>query len=142
MQCEMCGKTFDTLHKAIVEGVEMDICNGCLPMGKKVMPKRDTKPKGPSIEKRVVSHAGKLIKEAREKQGMRQIDLAKMLQIKDSYLHHVETEDHPLDVKTAERLQDALNIVLVKRYTKESSYVAEEKEDDSGVTIADFIKKK
>ncbi|MFW5872220.1 MAG: helix-turn-helix domain-containing protein [bacterium] len=142
MQCEMCGKDFDSLHKALVEGVEMEICNGCLPMGKKIIAKKAPKPTGPKIEKRVVSHAGKLIKEAREKKGMRQVDFAKMLQIKDSYLHHVETEHQPIDVKLAEKIEDALGITLVKKYKRESSYVADDKEDDSGVTIADFIKKK
>lgn len=143
MQCELCGKSFDSLNKALVEGVEMEICTPCLPMGKKIEPKSVPRSRGPEIEKRVVSHAGKLIKESREKKGMRQVDFAKMLQIKDSYLHHVETENQPLDVHLAEKIEDALGIVLIKRYKKESSYVSDNRDSDSsGVTIADLIKKR
>lgn len=145
-QCEMCGNSAERLTPGIIEGVELNVCQNCLKLGK-----RKPKPislkqnfrsfnnsKGP--EEKIVSNYGSLIKEAREKRGMRQLDLAKMLQIKDSFLHHIETQDMPLRLELAKKFEETLNIKLIKE-VKESE-VEVEKTNSSGMTLGDLIKVK
>ena len=139
----MCGSESDKLVLAVIEGVELNVCTECLKLGrKKEIPKakHQYRKKTPDFEERVVVHAGKLIKEEREKRGMRQIDLAKMLQIKDSFLHHIETGDMSLSLSLAKQIESTLNINLVKKFR----HVASEQESNStsGLTFADLLKKK
>ena len=141
MQCELCGKEVAALTPAIVEGTSMCICSSCLPFGKIIPPpKKSFSKKSSHIERRVIANPGKVIKEAREKRGLRQVDFAKVLQIKDSYLHHIETNSHPLDMALAKRIQEALNITLIKEFSLKSTFESEA--EDNSFTLADFMKKK
>ena len=144
-QCEMCGTEEDHLTLAIIEGVELKVCKSCLKLGKKKpsIPKRfghKTRIQKPNFEERVISNAGNLIKSAREKRNMRQIDLAKMLQIKDSQLHHIEIGDMPLNLKLAKEIEHTLEITLVKKF--KHIEVEETKHETTGLTLGDLIKSK
>ena len=147
-QCEMCGKEAK-LITAEIEQVEMSVCSSCASFGKvkKAKPnfkqvRKSTSSKEHITEERVVTNAGKLIKQNRESMNMRQVDLAKMLQIKDSYLHHIETGNMRLPVHLAKKIEETLDITIVKSFKKERFEQSEEETDPQGMTIADFIKKR
>jgi uncharacterized protein (TIGR00270 family) len=70
---------------------------------------------GDTIEM-VVSDAAKLVKVERERRGMRQVDLAKMLQVKESLIHHVESQQMQLSLVFAKKIEEALGIKLVKKF--------------------------
>jgi uncharacterized protein (TIGR00270 family) len=117
MQCEMCGGK-GNLISATIEGVDLKVCASCSKLGvvkKQVIVK--AKPiikQKEQIEYFVVPGAGKMIKEFREQRGMRQIDLAKMLQMKDSLLHLIETEHLPLNLPMAKHIEEIIGLQLVK----------------------------
>ena len=146
VQCDMCGKSVERLTLGIIERVELNVCQDCLKLGKKkpkpiVLPitfRSHSKRTGP--EERVVVNSGKLIKAAREKRGMRQQDLAKMLQIKDSFLHHIEIGDMPLRFKLAKQLEDTLGIKLIKIVARVEN--EETKKSSTGMTLGDLLKVK
>ena len=148
VQCEMCGKSGENLISGIIEGVELKVCNECLKLGerkkeKKVLYSKQTRKFSGStdeFEERVIVSAGKLIKEYREKKGMRQQDLAKMLQIKDSQLHHIEIGDMPLRLSVAKRIQNSIGVTLVKKF--KDIKVEKTEKASSGLTLGDMIKLK
>jgi ribosome-binding protein aMBF1 (putative translation factor) len=47
---------------------------------------------------------------------MRQVDLAKMLQVKESLIHHVESQQMQLSLVFAKKIEAALDIKLVKKF--------------------------
>lgn len=120
MQCELCGKNISAGKKVLVEGVDFTVCDGCAKYGteKKAPPApKFIKPKE-IFEEHVVADARHKIKAAREERGMRQIDFAKMLQIKDSLIHNIETGHILLSIPLAKRIEEALGIELVKKFRK------------------------
>jgi putative transcription factor len=143
--CEICGKKFNNLSKAIVEGVMIDVCSECSKFGK-VIPIRK-----PLIEPQriipvhtkeyvegVVSNYAEVIKTAREKKGLKQEDLAKNIAEKESVIHKVETGGLRPSFILAKKLEQFLGIKLIE--------VTEEKKEinlnlkDSNLTIGDILK--
>lgn len=143
-QCDMCGKSVDRLTLGIIEKVELNVCPDCLKLGKRKPTPRPLKQSFNSYnsssrpEQRVIINSGNLIKSAREKLGMRQQDLAKMLQIKDSFLHHIEIGDMPLRLKLAKKFEETLSITLIKEV--KSISVAPDEVKSTGMTLGDLIK--
>ncbi|MGM0609068.1 MAG: helix-turn-helix domain-containing protein [Candidatus Muiribacteriota bacterium] len=139
MQCEMCGEEVGSLQKYKIEGVILNVCKKCSSLGEKVIENKNKKKREKEIyEEIIISDAGKKIKEEREKRKMRQVDLAKMLMIKDSYLHHIETEELPLNIKIARKIERLLGINLIKKL--KHSKQEEKKEETSGMTIGNLLK--
>lgn len=117
MQCELCGKDTPRTKTVIVEGATFSVCEKCAKYGKekpKPVVKR-TYTREQWVEM-VVSDARYLIKEAREKRKMRQVDFAKMLQVKESLIHNVEAGHIPLSIPLAKKIEEALDIKLTKRF--------------------------
>jgi uncharacterized protein (TIGR00270 family) len=119
MQCELCGKDTESIQKVTIEGTDMQTCPNCSRLGTK---KKETYARtyAPRVQYdfHVVADAGARIKTAREFRGMRQVDLAKMLQVKDSLLHGVESGHFPLEVPLGQKIEKALGIELVKKFQK------------------------
>lgn len=112
--CESCGKSSDRLIKTNIEGCEMKACPDCSKLGSVVRELPKPKPVKKRFEEVVVSDAGKLIKAEREKRGMRQVDLAKMLLVKESLIHRIEI-GLPVTLDLAKKIEDALEISLVEK---------------------------
>ncbi len=148
VQCNMCGKEVEQLFNAIIEKTELKVCNECLKLGKLKKENNNkfdyhntyssNKKSEENYEERLVFNPGKLIKKAREEKNMRQIDLAKMLQIKDSYLQHIENGDMALKMNLARQIEDALNITLIKKFKSAETFEMEKQ--SSGMTLGDLIK--
>ena len=110
--CESCGASSNRLVKTKIEGCEMKACPECSKLGTIVREIPKTRPKVKMPEEVVVSNAGKLIKVEREKRGMRQVDLAKMLLVKESLIHRIEIGS-PVTLSFAKKIEDAIGIKLV-----------------------------
>lgn len=149
VQCDMCGKDSEKLILTKIEGTEMEVCNVCSRLGtrvekekpfKKTFKKTFAKNISEEPEEQIVYNAGALIKQAREEKGMRQVDFAKMLQVKDSLLHHIEIGDMRLTLKLAKQIEEALGIKLVKKYKHAKKQEFEK--ISGGLTLGDLIKLK
>lgn len=134
MRCEVCGrKIYGKPHKAIIEGAKLTVCGKCAEHGKilqkeeKNKPKtyRKSKPKPRKTRRRKttqLSVEGTLelvddfdvkIRQAREKQGLSQIDLGRKIKEKVSVLKKLETGKMPPDNQLAKKLEHTLNIKLL-----------------------------
>ncbi len=151
--CEMCGAN-GNLQPVIVEGVQMLACPNCVKFGKLVsntpqgqkrtyvpgmrMPKRDETP-----TEFVVPNAGDIIKAAREKRGMRQVDLARMLNIRESIVHQIEAGNTHQMLDVVKKFETALSLKLVAKRTaaSEDDATPAAKVDAKPLTIGDLLSK-
>lgn len=153
-QCEICGKA-TALCQCIIEGCEMSVCNVCSKYGERVsdfsMPsnvkKKDAKKETPRETRKegeteivVSSGAGNKVKDAREKKGLTQDQLAKAVAEKSSVIQRIEAGHMAPTITTAEKLEKFLGIKIVEE--AEETEIRKGASEDEGFTIADLLKKK
>ena len=136
MQCETCGKHFIEGKRVRIEGYVSVVCNDCSRYGQIVgeirreqaappKPKPVAVPKPvPSLSKLLDSELsvptlkeeyGKLIKDAREKRGLKMEDFAKMLNEPESLIHRIEScKFEPADA-LAHKIESILRIKLFEK---------------------------
>lgn len=153
--CEMCG-TNGGLQPAIVEGVQMLVCPNCARYGKLVSEtpqgqmhlhtarggfRSSKKVEGP-VEF-VVPNAGELIKAAREKRGMRQVDAARLLNIRESIIHQIEggNTHQTLDIIKKFEVAFAIKLVGVRSAEEKDDELPRAKVDAKPLTIGDLLSK-
>jgi putative transcription factor len=150
MQCEMCGKVVEKgLVKAEVEGVVMNLCSGCASYGKIIKEKakpaparttsRYTAPRGPEKVEFVDVHFGTMFKAKREQMKMRQKDMARFLNEKESLIHQLESGHIKPSQKLLEKLQSKIGMDFMREM--EVKEYKQEKSNDKGFNLGDFIKK-
>ena len=143
MNCEMCGKNLDKSFKVEVEGVEMQLCDGCSSFGRIIeRPKILVKIKKKIVKKEefyeaIVEDYSNKIKNARELRKLKQKDLANKLAIKESLLHKIESGSMNLNLDIAKKLERFLNIKLIEKQKEEHQKV---KTEDTILTIGDMLK--
>ena len=165
--CEMCGKEAG-LVEADVEGVELNVCSGCLKFGT-VKKKAENSVSSFSVSRsfigrssdsrsfyhksvgggeqnkkaeqefKTVSNYSQLIKSAREKRGLKQEDFAKFLNEKESLVAKWESGLMKPSLDTAKRLERMLGIKLVESEVVGSFEQKVNKNADE-FTLGDFIK--
>ncbi|MBW2997975.1 multiprotein-bridging factor 1 family protein [Candidatus Woesearchaeota archaeon] len=143
MECEMCGKV--ATQKAKVEGVLLEVCNGCAKFGNKVVDnnfsgkrrfyKKEEEEKGNEI---IVPNYNVLIKNKREQLGLKHEDFAKKINEKESVILHIESKKFEPSLKLTRKIQKFLKIRLIE-FEKEIEDVPMTKKS-SGLTIGDMIK--
>ncbi|MEM4239649.1 MAG: multiprotein bridging factor aMBF1 [Candidatus Woesearchaeota archaeon] len=144
MNCEMCGKDTE-LFTAMIEGSQLRVCAACGRFGKilkKVKLSASAKPAAksePAQVEQVVSDYGQRIKAAREKLGMTQKDFAKLVAVKESLIHKMETGHFEPPIDMARKMEKILRIILVE--VREEGVVASEGKEKrpEGMTIGDII---
>jgi putative transcription factor len=144
--CDMCGAE-SYLLKARIEGTELNVCKNCSKYGKVLeRPRTTRKPKfkrpepkpEPAVMQLVVEDYSNLIKKAREKMDLKQEELAKKLNEKESLIHHMESGEFKPSIALAKKLERFFHIKLIEKYEEKSEFSARRKAED--VTIGDFIK--
>jgi len=159
MICEMCGKDVTFLRKVTIEGVSLQVCSECAKFGieaKKEVPKEEG-PK-PIIAQRLevrekrgrprdvlergekedlVEDFGALIRNARERAGMTQKDLAMKINERVTILSKIESNLMRPDEKIITKLQNELGIVLKEKVPE---VVAAKESTRAALTLADLIK--
>ena len=142
MTCEMCGAE-TKLVTALVEGVELKVCKNCAGFGKvvkKPIIKKSIKPviKKPEREivQMIVEDYPKIIRNKREKMGLKQKELAKFLAERESLIHKMESGTHKPSLDLARKLEKQLNINLIEQKEIKSQSTKTQKK---AVTIGDLI---
>jgi len=158
MICDMCGSE-DVQFKAMVEGTQLNVCAQCSKYGKIMgriatvevsAQKRDDEdveeirsfvPKKTETIQIITQDYAKLVKQAREKKALKQEDVAKILNEKESVIHQVEIGHLKPSLKLARKLEKFYHITLVEQHeTSPGSH--SKKATGEGLTIGDMIKKR
>ncbi|MBI4146103.1 TIGR00270 family protein [Candidatus Woesearchaeota archaeon] len=141
--CELCGKETQ-LMTAIVEGTKLNVCQNCGKYGKVLATPRIAKkvetPAATQPSETIVENYAKLIREAREKQGLTQEEFAKNLNEKESIIHKLENGTYTPPITLARKLEKMLKITLVE--TEVELTTTSEKRKTGTLTIGDLIQLK
>ena len=149
--CDMCGKDYDELVDAIVEGSMMKICLDCskhgsvIPVNQAVVDKKVERKKDfekVSFVDIITDDYAETIKKAREKKGLTQEDMAKSIAEKASVVHQMESGNLKPSMKLAKKLEVFLGISLVETVTQERKKKKDIDFKDKSVTIGDLLKKR
>ncbi|MFH1181583.1 MAG: multiprotein bridging factor aMBF1 [Candidatus Woesearchaeota archaeon] len=140
--CEMCGKQ-DELVRASIENVIMSVCSSCSKYGKvlgrerKFLPEKKPKPQPKEILEEVIPEYAAVIKSAREKLGLTQLDLGKKIAEHESLLQHIESGKIKPTLDVAGKLEKFFRIKLVE--VKEDVIVPS-KPGKGEITLGDMVK--
>ena len=147
MKCEICGREAK-LRRALVEGVEMMVCQNCskygivLPEKRNIIPKPKKKviPYSKDIfeemNKELVFDWGKKIRKAREKKGLSREQLGAMVGEKTTTIAKIENEElRPTD-ETVRKLEKVLEIKLFQ----EIEHPITKSKSTRPLTIGDLLK--
>ncbi len=152
MQCDMCGRETG-LFRAVIEDSELKVCKECARFGKiirKIMPaakqRRKTEEKEeeevPEIIQAIVPDYPQIVKKARESRGLKQEELAKKINEKESVVHKVETGHYEPNIMLAKKLERFLKIKIVEEQQIEKAKNQRKTASAEGFTIGDIIKLK
>ena len=155
MNCDMCGKKVEVFYEVNVEGSILKLCKECSSYGSIIKRSYST----PKVKKKVnnyiqnrngpkekeeaieviVEDYGSIIKNAREKLGLKQEDLAKRLNEKESLISHIESGKKEPRIELAKKLERFFNIKLVDLMSEKETFFKEKSGSDQ-LTIGDLIK--
>ncbi len=152
MQCEMCGATGE-MFRTNVEGAVITVCGKCARFGKIIekarpAPAMPTKAEVVRRERMkkvetetifmIVPDYSNKIKSMREKLGLKQDELAKKLNERESSIHKLETGEMEPNIPLARKLEKFFGIKLVEEHKEESDPLP--KVRDGEVTLGDFAR--
>ncbi len=154
MQCEMCGS--DTkLFKTLIEGTELNLCKECSRYGKIISPLKE--PQEIARKKRKQEKASQQkdtemlpekitvisedypsrIKNARERKGLTQKQLAKALSEKESLVHNIESGRFRPQIELARKFERYLKISIVDEIEDKTEPMKSSKK--AKLTIGDML---
>jgi len=151
INCDLCGKTTESLAKAIIEGVQLDVCSDCAKFGKVIEAVK--RPSAKEQHKQYIKQQAKeekvellvedyaeIIKKKRESMGLTQKDFANRINEKDVTIHKIETGSFNPPLPLAKKLERFLGIKIIEQH--EEKFESSRKNKDEGFTLGDFIKLK
>ncbi len=154
VDCEMCGKRNAGVKKARIEGSIMSVCLACATYGAEVsMPKkisaniiRNYAPreyKDADADARIVPRFNSILKNAREKKGLKQEQVAKMLNEKESLIHNIESGKFKPRLKTARKLEKFFGVSIVETvsFDGENNDIPQITNNEEPLTMGDLLKK-
>jgi len=116
-ECEICGKNVNSVKKAEIDGVLLEVCEECAKLGKEVLqPKPVVLKKAvvlPQIEegKELVDDFAQKIRRAREEKGLTQDEAADKIGISRLVYKRIENGLKP-DEKSARKIEKFFGIKL------------------------------
>jgi len=167
MICELCGKYSDTGKKINIEGALLGVCDKCAAApGAKILeeiaPKKAATTQQPALqdersvffprvrerrtreetliefEQECVADFSLLIKCAREKKGLKQEQLSKMMNEPHTLIHRIESGRFEPPPEVAKKLERILGITLLQKVEK-SAEPELGGHIDAQVTLGDMI---
>ncbi len=148
MQCEMCGSD-GQLFRVDIEGSVLIVCKSCASFGKilgsaspKPAPKRAAqKPvlRREELTEYIRSDYGRVIKEARERKGLKQKDMAERISEKESLIHKMESGHFEPNHELARKLERFLNISLIEQFSSDEDLKVSHVQG-SELTIGDKVR--
>ena len=152
--CEMCGSTVSRLVSAKIEGTIMKVCPNCARYGSQLEPPSQrvnnftaSRPKrvfvNPDDNRVIVKNYSSVIKNARESKGLKQEQVAKQLNEKESLIHSIESGHLSPSFKTARKLEKFFGIRLIEDIPSlpDESEDALESQGAEPLTMGDLLKK-
>lgn len=148
--CDMCGKDYDELVDAIVEGSMMKVCLDCskhgsvIPIQQEIVEKKIERKKDLEEESYVdviTDEYPNIIKKAREKKGLTQEDLAKSIAEKESVIHQLESGNLKPSMKLAKKLSVFLDVDLVETVKQDRKKEKDINFKDKTLTVGDLLKR-
>jgi putative transcription factor len=154
MQCEMCGKETEPI-RAIIEGSELKVCQACAGFGiiLKDTPKPIARPNpfaaqkpaltkplpndSPQFYLAVMDDYASRIKNKRDSMCIKQEDLAKMLNEKESLIQKIESGHFKPNLELARKFESFLKITLVEQRKEED--VSPQSNNRDCLTIGDLM---
>lgn len=143
--CDLCGNP--AVYMALVEGAELNVCKGCVKHGR-VIKEIKPEPKIKYVQKElktreepvqvIVPNYPILVREARERKGLKQEELAKSISEKVSLVHNLEVGRYEPSIKIAQKLERFLRIRLVQKAEEKVELPAVKRGES--YTIGDLIK--
>ena len=150
INCDLCGKTENSLSRAIIEGVELSVCSKCGKFGKILPPVKrysakeqhklaqKAEEKNEKIELLVESYH-EIIKKGREAMGLSQKDFALKISEKESLVHKMETGHFTPTISMARKLEKILGVKFVEEHEERRELLKKGKKTEV-FTLGDFIK--
>ena len=148
----MCGKD-EPLYKAMIESTELNVCRACAGHGKvlrqpvfqqKIKKKKKEEQIAAEEEKEIIEALvegyPKKVKDARQRLGLKQEELAKKLNEKESIIQKIEVGSFKPSAKLAKKLERFLSIKIFEEV--EVKKIESKKSSSEGFTLGDFIKKR
>ena len=149
INCDLCGKIDERLNRALIEGVELNVCSACSKFGKVLAPVKRYTPK--EYHKMVQKMEEKeekvdllaegyadIIKKGRESMGLTQKDFANKINEKESTIHKIEIGALEPSLHLAKKLEKALGVKIIEEYEERHEALNRKKEE--GFTLGDFIR--
>jgi putative transcription factor len=154
MRCDLCGKE-GNLYKTIVEGTELNVCKECSSFGRVLKPiksedlsKKDKirrnlnniteEIKEAEVMEFVRDNISQLVKNKREKLGLKQEELAKKIAVKESVIHNIESGHFKPSIEMAKRIGRFLHVNLIEEI-KEQKIEKRKNIEDRELTLGDMI---
>lgn len=152
MNCDLCGKEARLVH-ALIEGAGLDVCPECakfgnvvsrpqIPSKKPAFKERKPTPQQPVKMEILVRDYSARLKKGRESMGLKQAELAKRLNVKESVVQHLESGDMEPDMEMARKLERFFKIVLIETIEDDGSTPLPMAKKSDELTLGDFIKKR
>ena len=147
----MCGVNSPKLDRVIVEGTLLNVCERCKGYGNSVEIKKPSLEEGVLRQKVprkiyvedkvkfVIEGAGSIIKSVREKKELTQKQFAKMVGIKESVIHKIETSILKPEISVAHKIERILDVKIVEDY-EDSEKSTPFNLEDANLTIGDLVK--
>ncbi|MBN1386691.1 TIGR00270 family protein [Candidatus Woesearchaeota archaeon] len=153
MQCDMCGNDTE-LVKAEIEGTMLSVCDACARYGKVIEQPRRAERLPPSIAKQratpapnkeivqyIIPEYAEIVKKGREKRGLKQEELAKVMAERESLIHKVESGHFKPGMELARKFEKYLGVKIIDQH-EEVRGTAKASESGEGFTLGDVIKVK
>lgn len=143
--CELCGME-QPLFPTFIEGTTLHVCKACSVYGKQ-LPQQSISEHQQQTHRHLtlepedilVENYAQLLKEARERRGLQQKDVAMAVKEKESIIHKVESGHLRPSTALAKKLEKFFHITLVQLYTPSSSQQPISSRDAS-LTIGDLVR--
>ena len=145
----MCG-TESRLIKTDIEGSKMSVCKACSKFGRVMhtaKPKFKPRKKGEFHKKKVVPKKelvqivkkdfSRIIHNAREKLGLKQIELAKKIAERESLVQKIESNQFTPSIRLARKLENHLRIKIIEQH--EEKHDKTFKKTKRSLTIGDML---
>lgn len=149
MACNICGNPLAN-WTCTIEGITMSACDTCAKYGtnpKKIIqepPKKKQAPAPTAAPEKttiqvIIPNYAQLIKNAREKRGLKQADFAKLIAEKESVIHGLESGRIRPNIDLARKLERSLHITLVQQI-EDSGNTTQHKSPDDTLTLGDLLR--
>ncbi len=140
--CELCGNS-DAHFTGIVEGTKLQLCTSCSKYASKALgitaqKSQKNQRASPEAETVLASDYPSVIKSAREKLGLEQMELAQEAGTSVNLIRKIETGDITPDDSLVHRIE---RILSIKLFVEIRTDYTQKNKESAGMTLGDHIKK-